>query len=148
MLEFIILKRLLLTLLLCGLIGIERERAHKMAGLRTHALVGMGSALLTMLAIYGFQAYGYSGGDAASRIISNIIVGIGFIGGGAILRQENHVVGTTTAATLWLVSAIGIAVGMGFTYGAVLATLFGYVILTVFFGFEKIVLGSDHNNKE
>lgn len=129
--------RLLLAAGLGGAIGLERERAHKVAGLRTHALVAMGAALLSIVSMHGF---GSVAGDSAfdpSRIISNIIVGIGFIGGGAILRQGPRIMGTTTAATLWLVAAIGIAVGIGFTGAALAAAAIGYLVLTVLWQIEK-----------
>ena len=138
LLETLILKRILLALLLGAIIGYERERAHKVAGLRTHILVCVSSALITLVALYGFEN---STPETASRIIANIILGIGFIGGGAILRQETHVMGTTTAATLWTVAAIGIAVGVGFTFAAILVTLIGYLTLTILWRFEKKIAG-------
>ena len=75
--------------------------------------------------------------ESASRIIANILVGIGFIGGGAILRQDSHITGTTTAATLWTVAAIGIAVGVGFLFAAILVTLIVYLILTILWRLEN-----------
>lgn len=132
--------RLLLAAVLGGAIGFERERAHKVAGLRTHSLVAMGSALLSVISIYGFE--GLTGGSAydPSRLISNIIVGIGFIGGGAILRQGPRIMGTTTAATLWLVAAVGIAAGIGFTFGAIIGAAIGYLLLTVLWQIEKRII--------
>ena len=132
--------RLLLAAGLGGAIGFERERAHKVAGLRTHAIVAMGAALLSIISIYGFE--GMTSGSAydPSRLISNIIVGIGFIGGGAILRQGPRIMGTTTAATLWLVSAIGIAAGIGFIFGAVAGAAIGYLVLTVLWQIEKRII--------
>ncbi|MBI2062929.1 MAG: MgtC/SapB family protein [Candidatus Yanofskybacteria bacterium] len=129
--------RLLLAAGLGGAIGFERERAHKVAGLRTHALVAMGAALLSVISIYGFE--GLTDGSAydPSRLISNIIVGIGFIGGGAILRQGSRIMGTTTAATLWLVAAVGIAAGIGFIFGALAGAAVGYLVLTVLWQVEK-----------
>lgn len=129
--------RLLLAAGLGGAIGLERERAHKVAGLRTHALVAMGAALLSIISIHGFDGADFGFAYDPSRIISNIIVGIGFIGGGAILRQGPRIMGTTTAATLWLVSAIGIAVGIGFTGAALAAAAIGYLVLTVLWQIEK-----------
>ena len=137
----IIFKRILLALLLGGIIGFERERAHKTAGLRTHTLVCVASTLFTLLAVYGYP----NSEEASSRIIANIMIGIGFIGGGAILRQDSHVTGTTTAASLWAVGAIGTAVGMGFIFPAVLVTLIGYIILTVLWRLEMHMSGSSHN---
>src|SRR3989344_7665515 len=111
--------RLLLAAGLGGVIGLERERAHKVAGLRTHAMVAIGAALLSIISLYGFGDATEGTAYDPSRIISNIIVGIGFIGGGAILRQGPRIMGTTTAATLWLVAAIGIAAGIGFFFWGV-----------------------------
>lgn len=129
--------RLLLAAGLGGVIGLERERAHKVAGLRTHALVAMGAALLSIISIYGFESIAKGAAFDPSRLISNIIVGIGFIGGGAILRRGPRIMGTTTAATLWLVSAIGIAAGIGFTFGALAAAAIGYLVLTLLWQVEK-----------
>ncbi|MDO8669755.1 MAG: MgtC/SapB family protein, partial [Candidatus Buchananbacteria bacterium] len=131
--------RLLLAAGLGGAIGFERERAHKVAGLRTHALVSMGAALLSLISIYLFEQYPSVNGVAGFdyHIVANIIVGIGFIGGGAILRQGPRIMGTTTAATLWLVAAVGIAVGIGFIFGAVAGATIGYLVLTVLWQVEK-----------
>ena len=141
MIELIVLKRILLALVLGAIIGYEREKAHKVAGLRTHMMVCISSALITLVALYGFDE---GTADTSSRIISNILIGIGFIGGGAILKQENHVQGTTTAATLWTVSAVGIAVGIGFTYAAILVTLIAYIILTILWRFEVKINSNNH----
>src|SRR3990167_6504348 len=102
-LYFEIFFRILIAAALGAAIGFERERSQKAAGLRTNALVAMGASLLTILSL----SFGGPGADP-SRIISNIVVGIGFIGGGAILREGPRVTGITTAATLWVVAAIGI----------------------------------------
>jgi len=133
MIEVLILKRLLLAIVLGAIIGFERERAHKVAGLRTHMLVCVSSTLFTLLALYGFEE---TTPESSSRIIANIILGIGFIGGGTIIRHESHVMGTTTAATLWTVAGVGIAVGSGFIYPAVIVTLLAYGILTVLWRLE------------
>ena len=129
--------RLLLAAGLGGAIGFERERAHKVAGLRTHAIVAMGAALLSVISVYGFEGVTQGSAFDPARIISNIIVGIGFIGGGAILRQGPRIMGTTTAATLWLVATIGIAAGIGFIFGAVAGAAIGYLVLTVLWQVEK-----------
>lgn len=124
--------RILIAAALGAAIGFERERSHKSAGLRTNALVAMGAALLTVLSL----SFGGPGADP-SRIISNIIVGIGFIGGGAIIKEGQKVSGITTAATLWVVAAIGIAVGMGFYREAFFSVGVVYCILTFFWLIEK-----------
>ncbi len=134
-----LLIRLLLASGLGGVIGLERERSHKVAGLRTHTLVALGSALLAIISIYLFEKFpsvnGVTGFDY--HLIANIIVGIGFIGGGAIIRDGSRVVGTTTAASLWLVAAIGIASGVGFIYGALISAAVAYVVLTLLWQVEK-----------
>ncbi len=143
LLESVILERILLALFLSSVIGYEREHAHKIAGLRTHALVGLSSSLLAMIALYGFTETGGNVGEIASRIIANIVVGIGFIGAGAILRQDSKVIGTTTAATLWTVAAVGIAVGIGFTYAAIAVTLITYLVLVIFLRLENKLKGDN-----
>ncbi|MDP3954574.1 MAG: MgtC/SapB family protein [bacterium] len=132
-----IIIRLLVAAGLGAAVGFERERSNKVAGLRTHSLVAIGSALISILSVYGFENVAKGPGYDPSRLISNIIVGIGFIGGGAILRYGPRVIGTTTAATLWLVAAVGIAAGLGFYGGALAATIIAYIILTVLWQIEK-----------
>lgn len=134
--------RLLLAAGLGGAIGLERERAHKVAGLRTHSLVAMGSALLSLISIFLFERYPSVNGVAGFdyHLIANVIVGIGFIGGGAILRQGPRIMGTTTAATLWLVAGVGMAAGLGFTYGALAGAAIGYGILTLLWQLEKRIV--------
>lgn len=109
---------LLLSALLSGLIGLEREWRHKAAGFRTHVLVGMGTTLLTLLSIQGFP-----NGDP-SRIAAQVVTGIGFVGAGVILQRGYLVRGLTTASTLWMTMAIGMAVGVGWLAIALLATGF------------------------
>ena len=101
--------RLLLETALGGIIGYQRERAGKSAGLRTHILICVGAALFTVASLYGFGA----AADPA-RIAAGIVAGIGFIGAGAIMRRGEGVIeGLTTAATIWVVAAIGLAAGAG-----------------------------------
>lgn len=107
---------LLLSALLSGAIGLEREWRNKAAGFRTHVLVGMGTTLLTILSTHGFPA-----GDP-SRIAAQVVTGIGFIGAGVILHRGYLVRGLTTAATLWMTMAIGMAVGVGWIALALIAT--------------------------
>jgi putative Mg2+ transporter-C (MgtC) family protein len=105
--------QIILAAMLGGFIGLEREYRQKPAGFRTHLLVSVGSTLFTILSIEGFKQFGSAVLDP-SRVASNILTGIGFIGAGAILRHEDRVVGLTTAAGLWLTAAIGMAVGTRF----------------------------------
>ena len=109
---------LLLSAILSGLIGLEREWRNKAAGFRTHVLVGMGTTLLTILSTQGFPS-----GDP-SRIAAQVVTGIGFIGAGVILHRGYLVRGLTTASTLWMTMAIGMAVGVGWLAIALIATAF------------------------
>jgi len=123
----IMIFRLVLAGLLGGLIGVERERHGRPAGFRTHILLSTGSALLMMLSQYMYDLY--PGQDSNSiirldpgRIAAMSITGIGFLGAGAIIKSKGHVRGLTTAACLWMVAAVGLAVGCGFYLPAVVAT--------------------------
>ena len=112
--------RFLLAVALGAGIGFQRERAGKAAGLRTHILVSSGAALFTLVSIYGF-------GDAEvdiSRVAAGVVLGIGFIGAGVILRgqREKEVAGLTTAATIWMTAAVGLAAGAGMYLVSVIAT--------------------------
>ncbi len=138
-LDWTVISRLLMAALLGGVVGFERERSGKVAGLRTHTLVSLGSALLVVISIKLFFTFPSVGGQQGFdyRLISNIMVGIGFIGAGTILRRENRIEGTTTAASLWVVSAIGIASGFGFYQEAVATTVVVYVVLAGLWLVEK-----------
>jgi putative Mg2+ transporter-C (MgtC) family protein len=119
--------RFLLAAALGAGIGFQRERAGKAAGLRTHILVSSGAALFTLVSIYGF-------GDAVvdiSRVAAGVVLGIGFIGAGVILRgqREKEVAGLTTAATIWMTAAIGLAAGAGMYLISVIATAVAVGIL-------------------
>jgi len=106
-----------------GIIGWQRERKGKPAGLRTHALTAMTAALVTLLSKEGFP-----GADPA-RLIAGMVAGVGFLGAGTVLKTEIGVVGLTTAASILFVTGIGIAVGTGFYTLATLSTLFGFLLL-------------------
>lgn len=119
------LLRLLLAAALGAVIGYQRERAGKPAGLRTHVLICVGAALFTIASLYGFGA----GADTA-RVAAGIVAGIGFLGAGAIMRTgEGIVAGLTTAATIWVVAAIGLAVGAGLYLASAVATALTLVVL-------------------
>jgi putative Mg2+ transporter-C (MgtC) family protein len=111
-----------------GVIGLERELDEKAAGLRTHILVSVGSALFTLVGAYGFEDFPRGTVDP-SRIAAQIVTGIGFLGAGVIFRQGFTVRGLTTAASLWLVAAVGMASGAGYWKGAVIAAGAGLVSL-------------------
>jgi len=124
--EVTMMLRLLLSAVLGGVIGFERERAKKPAGLRTHILICLGACLFTVVSIYGF------GGDIA-RVAAGVVTGIGFIGAGAIIRggREGVIAGLTTAATIWSVAGIGLAAGAGLYLVAVVATLLILLVLII-----------------
>ncbi len=115
--------KLILAVLLGGLIGYEREVKHRPAGLRTHILVSLGSALFTILSLNAFP------GSDPARVAAGILVGIGFIGAGTVLQTREKVIGLTTAASLWVMSAIGMAAGAGFYSAAIITTLVAFATL-------------------
>jgi putative Mg2+ transporter-C (MgtC) family protein len=127
------LARLSLAAVLGGAIGFERELRDREAGLRTHLLVCLGSALFTIVSAYGFREFLTSGDQVIradpTRIAAQIVTGIGFLGAGAIIRQGLTVRGLTTAATLWVSAAIGIAAGAGYYSGAVIGTVVTLIAL-------------------
>ena len=130
--EKLITFRLVLSLVLGGLIGLERESRRQQAGLRTHILICLGSTILMLLSIYIPQTFrDFQNGDPG-RIAAQVISGIGFLGGGAIFKLGSNVRGLTTAATIWAVAAVGLTVGAGLYTGAAIATaliLFVLIIL-------------------
>ncbi len=128
--------RLVLITTIAGLIGLEREYRERPAGLRTNIMVGLGATLITIAAIRILDVYPGLTQYTASHVISTILTGIGFIGAGAILRPDSKqggssVVGLTTAATMWVVTGLGIAVGMGLYLEAVVTTLLTFFTMLV-----------------
>jgi putative Mg2+ transporter-C (MgtC) family protein len=122
-----VLLRLALAAVFGAAIGIERELREREAGLRTHLLVSVGSALFTIVGAYGFREFLVNGGSVVradpTRIAAQIVTGIGFLGAGAIIRQGLSVRGLTTSATLWVVAAIGLASGAGYYSAAAISTV-------------------------
>ena len=123
------LVRLLLATFLTGLIGFEREATGKSAGLRTHAMVGFGAAMFTVISIAGFDE-----GDPG-RVAAQIVTGIGFLGAGAIWRSEDRVRGLTTAAGLWAAAAIGMGIGSGLI---LVGTAGALLTLAVLLGLRRV----------
>lgn len=142
--------KLFVSLFLGLLIGFERELTNKTAGLRTHILVCLGSTVFTILSIYGFSCFEYRDNlttvNDPARIAAQILTGIGFIGGGAVLHYGVNIFGLTTAATLWVTASIGMAVGAGAFFIAVLSTIITFLTLVVIRKFENIFI-SKHINK-
>ncbi len=114
--------KIILSLLLGGIIGWQRQHIGKAAGFRTFALVSVGSTLFTLLSLQAF-------GEETSRVAAQIITGIGFIGAGTIIHKKDSIEGLTTAAGLWAIAAIGMAVGAGWYFESFIATCILFLIL-------------------
>ena len=133
--------RLLAALLAGAVIGMQRERSGKAAGLRTHMLVCLGTALFLIAgAEIGMEQ------DAMSRVIQGLATGIGFLGAGAIIKMEStrEIRGLTTAAGIWMTAAIGVAVGLGHLGTAALGVLFAWIVLALVLKLERRIDGSDN----
>lgn len=137
--ENVIVVRVAVAAILGAFVGFERELARKVAGMRTHAMVCLASAFFSAMAVEGFKAYEHLNAFDPTRMISNIIVGIGFIGAGSILKNEGKVEGTTTAASLWAIAAVGVAVGIGLIREAVMVTIIIYFVLQMVWIIEKLL---------
>lgn len=131
--------QILLAVFLGAAIGLEREFQGKAAGLRTYALVSLGACLFTVVSAYGFNAFIGSTSFDPSRIASQVVVGIGFIGAGLIFLRGDIVHGLTTAAGLWISAALGVVVGVGLYWEAVFATVIALLLLTVLKPLEKYI---------
>jgi putative Mg2+ transporter-C (MgtC) family protein len=145
--------RLLAATGIGGVIGLNRELTRKPAGLRTHALVALGSALAVVSAMPLGVAVGATHGDAVARVIQGVVAGIGFIGGGVILHREGrNVEGLTTAATIWVAAALGISCAVGQWRVAGSAALIALVVLVIGRGVEsalhRIKGDKDDGNRE
>ena len=123
--------RILLSILLSGVIGLERKFYHKPAGFRTNIMVGLGSTLVMILGIYIFNDYNIGGSVDITRLAGAVVTGIGFLGAGAIIQGRGSVHGLTTAAGIWVVAAIGMAVGLGYFFAAIIATIGTLLVLVV-----------------
>jgi putative Mg2+ transporter-C (MgtC) family protein len=128
-----IVLRLAIAAMLGAAVGFERELRDREAGMRTHLLVALGSCLFTLVSAYGFHEFLANGGNVVradpSRIAAQIVTGIGFLGAGAIIREGLSVRGLTTAGSLWVVAAAGMACGAGFYLAAVVATALTLIAL-------------------
>ena len=127
--DYITIGRVFLAFVLGGLVGFERERTQRPAGLRTHMLVAAGAACFTVASIYGFQGLGVNSDPA--RLAAQIITGIGFLGAGAIFRTGDTVKGITTASSIWITASIGILIGAGMVYLAIFTTVMTWFVLFV-----------------
>lgn len=145
--EWEMLIRLLLAAFLGGIVGIERGSGDRPAGFRTHILVCAGSALIMLVSMYGYDEY-YMQGDGlprtnrdSARIAAQVVSGIGFLGAGTIMHEGVTVRGLTTAASLWMISAIGLAAGSGMYVLSIASTVIMMVTLVTFHNWEKRFAG-------
>lgn len=140
--ELDIFFQLILATLLGALIGLEREIKKKEAGLKTYSLVALGTCFLVIITFIAFEKLSGKLGVILdpSRIIQGIVTGIGFLGGGIIIYRQFHIEGLTTAAGLWVVTAIAIAVGLKLYFLAILVTFLTILILSFFSIFEQKIL--------
>ena len=135
---FQMLAKIVLSVVLSGAIGIEREIRHRGAGLRTHILVCLGSTLIMLTSLKVFDIYKNTNPTIdPARIAAGIVTGIGFLCAGTIIRYGEAVKGLTTAACLWIISGIGMAVGCGFYSAAISVTVLTLVVLILLRKFEK-----------
>lgn len=140
--ELEIFLRLLMSAVAGGMVGFEREQHNRPAGFRTHILVCVGACLMMLVSIYAFTGSEGDVGRGAdpSRIASSVIAGVGFLGAGTILRQGGTIRGLTTAASLWAVSGIGIALGGGFYFGGIVTLLIIIISLYTLGNVEKFLV--------
>lgn len=140
---------ILLAIILGFAIGFEREITNKWAGLRTHMLVCLGSCIFTLLSIHAFPVFAHSPQADPARVAAQVLTGIGFIGGGTVLRHGYSIYGLTTAATLWITASIGMACGCGFTALAIVSTglAVGTLVLIRIFEKQYIHKGSKNPRK-
>lgn len=129
--QFQAIVELVVVAFLSMLIGMDRERLHKSAGMRTHMLTGLGACLFTQLSIYAFP------GSDNSRIAANVVTGIGFLAAGVIVKRSGNIHDLTTAASIWVTAAVGMAIGAGAWLLALAATVLIWTILAVIRRFSK-----------
>jgi putative Mg2+ transporter-C (MgtC) family protein len=144
--EKAILLDVTLSMVLGFVIGFEREITNKWAGLRTHMLVCMGSCIFTVLSIHAFPVFAHSPQADPARVAAQVLTGIGFIGGGTVLRHGQSISGLTTAATLWITASIGMACGCGNVSLAIVATALAVAVLVLIRLFEKYYLQTGLKN--
>jgi putative Mg2+ transporter-C (MgtC) family protein len=135
-----VILKLSMAVVLGMIIGAERIYAHKQAGMKTHALVSLGASLFVIISELIAVKYGNTAGVDPTRIASQIIVGIGFLGAGSIMLQGNRLLGLTTAGGLWVTAGIGMAVGFGFYSLAIIATVIVFFVLTIVNILEKPII--------
>lgn len=143
--EWEMLLRITVAALLGGMLGLEREWSGHPAGLRTNMLVAIGSCLFTLLSIEGFPLRGAA--QDTARIAAQVVTGVGFLGAGAVLQTRHRTKGLTTAATIWLVAAVGMAVGTGAYLIATFTTILVVAVLVLLLPVRERVVGLAHTDE-
>ncbi|MDP3730673.1 MAG: MgtC/SapB family protein [Candidatus Omnitrophota bacterium] len=138
--EWIIVFRLVLSAILSGVVGFEREFHGRAAGFRTHILLCVGSTLIMLTSIHIFDIYSGRVPVDPARLAAGVVTGIGFMGAGTIMRYKASVRGLTTATSLWVVAGIGLAVGSGLYFGAIVTTLIAVIALMFFSRLEHVMI--------
>ena len=141
--EWVIIFRLVLAAVLSGIVGFEREFHGRAAGFRTHILLCVGSTLVMLTSMHIFDVYSSRMAADPARIAAGVITGIGFLGAGAIMHSKSSIRGLTTAASLWVVAGIGLAVGSGLYLGAIATTIIAIVALLIFSRLEYTMIRRD-----
>ena len=141
--EWVILFRLILASVLSGIVGFEREFHGRTAGFRTHILLCVGSTLVMLTSMHIFDLYISRAAVDPARIAAGVLTGIGFLGAGTIMRSKASVRGLTTAASLWVVAGIGLAVGSGLYFGAIATTILTIIALMIFSRVERAMIRKD-----
>ena len=143
--EVEIVIRLCLAFAAGSIIGFERSSRHHVAGLRTHILIAVGASCLMLLSVWLPQRLG--GGDPG-RIAAQVVSGMGFLGAGAIIRLGNNIKGLTTAASLWITAAIGLTIGAGMYFAALVVVILAFIALVVMHFVEKKIFPEDTLKKD
>lgn len=141
--EWMVMGRLILAAILSGAIGFEREFHGRAAGFRTHILLCVGSTLVMLTSMHIFDLYYTKAPCDPARIAAGVITGIGFLGAGTIMHSRSSVRGLTTAASLWVVAGIGLAVGSGLYFGSIITTALTIITLMIFSKVEHAMIRKD-----
>lgn len=144
-LQLNILLKLLISALLGGVIGFERERHNRWAGFRTHILVCIGSCLIMIISTE--MARIFPNGADPGRLAAQVVSGIGFLGAGTILHSSSRIRGLTTAANLWTMAGIGLAVGLGIYTAAIAATILTFIVLSLFGHWQSVIKRSKYSDR-
>lgn len=141
--EWVIIFRLILAAVLSGIVGFEREFHGRAAGFRTHILLCVGTTLIMITSVHIFDVYSGRTPIDPARLAAGVVTGIGFLGAGTIMRYKASVRGLTTAASLWVVTGVGLAVGSGLYFGSIATTALAVVTLMLFGRLEHSMIRKD-----